>query len=64
MNLNHPFETCHVSQTVDGSLVLIKLSGRLCLAFKGFEILADSERTDFETFEGQERADQCPKGAV
>ena len=46
MNINHFFETCHVSQAVDGSLVLIKLSGRLCLALKGFEILADSERTE------------------
>ena len=64
MNLNHPFETCHVSQAVDGSLVLIKPSGGLCLAFKGFEILADRERTDLivtlKPDHGRDRPDRGP----
>jgi hypothetical protein len=46
MNLNHSFESCHVSQAVDGSLVLVNLGGQPGLAFKGFEMLADRERTD------------------
>ncbi len=64
MNLNHSFETCHVSQAVDGSLVLLKLSERLCLAFKGFEILADNERTDLivklKPDDGPDRPDRGP----
>ena len=46
MNLNHSFESCHVSQAVDGSLVLVNLGGQPGLAFKGFEMLADRERSD------------------
>ena len=64
MNLNHFFETCDVSQCVDGSLVLIKLSGRLRLALKGFEILADGERTDLIVMlkpdDGPDRPDRGP----
>ncbi len=64
MNPNHSFETCHVSQAVDGSLVLLKLSERLCLAFKGFEILADRERTDLivklKPDDGLDRFDRGP----
>lgn len=46
MKRNHPLECCHVSQAVDGSLVLVKLGERLYPAIKGFEMLPDAERTD------------------
>ncbi len=44
--------------------MLLKLSERLCLAFKGFEILADSERTELIVMlkldDGPDRPDRGP----
>jgi hypothetical protein len=65
MNLNHSFESCHVSQAVDGSLVLVNLGGQPGLAFKGFEMLADRERSDLiVTFLSGDVSDRPHRGPL